>query len=92
MTDPIVVRTKGVPLKREVGKDAEGFDVFTLVEPKHDGMNVLLATLAKCNYPNIGGGDPRLDLVQWSTSVGCAGRICATSDQCHHLRACALKV
>lgn len=46
----ITVRTKGVPLKREVAKDAEGFDVFSLDETKFDAFEIALMTLRKAGY------------------------------------------
>lgn len=59
----ITVRTKGVPLKKELPVDDEGYSVFNLDETKFDPFEVLLATMAKCGYV-APESDPRFEEMQ----------------------------
>lgn len=52
----ITVRTKGVPLTRELPIDEEGYAVFHLDESRFDAFDVLERTLAKVD--DAGGSRP----------------------------------
>lgn len=55
----ITVRTKGVPLTRELPIDEEGYAVFHLDESRFDAFVVLERTLAKVD--EAAGSRPRPD-------------------------------